>query len=168
MNEPKKIYWDSSIILSHLNRDGKAEQLPYIAAMVSEMDAGQWTVFTSVFSSPEVAFIEADLANNREFASEVDIDKMWAQYPKMRPILFSEDIAKVARGIKRWQMKNHITISKDVNMVDIIHLASAMDAKVAEIYSGEGGWSAFQRYVKIPILKPDARPLQRSLLPEEP
>jgi predicted nucleic acid-binding protein len=167
-SEPERLYWDTNLFLYHLNTNNDKGYLPFLDDMLAQATRGGVQIVTLVVTMTEVAFIDADFANNRAFASEAEIDRMWKMYPAILPLPLTEEVAVAARAIKRWQVKNRIRISKDLTMMDILHLGAAVDAGASRIYTAEDEWDILAPAVNIEIRRPDAHPMQLDLLRQQP
>jgi predicted nucleic acid-binding protein len=161
----QRVYWDTNLFLHHLNATDIDGNLDSVRAILEDARQGRVQIFTSYLAGAEIAFITADLVEAPAFAHEADIEALWHMYPAIVPVPGNMDIARLARSLIRWRVQQNRTgmhVPK-LSVHDIVHLATAVYAKVDEIHTCETQWAAYAIETNIPVLRPKDHYSQPSL-----
>jgi len=93
---------------------------------------------------------------------------MWADYPTILTVACEQRIARDAREMKRWAVKNSV---RKIEPDDLVHIATARYAGATAIYTIDAHWFNYRAYAQRLITYPVAPavpPVPLPLFPEEP
>lgn len=151
-----RLYWDSSVFIEHFNDDPKGRWNREIRTQLDFAKRGRIQIVTSVLSMTEVVFVKPLEYEGKRFVGghQVEMDKLWNDFPAILTIRMDPRIARLARDIHRWG--KHLQI-KELGGADYVHLATAMYTKgVGAIHTRDQYWFPYEKYVKLRITYPEA------------
>lgn len=128
---PRRVYWDACIFLHYI--EGTPEWMPTLDALLEEAsESKELVIFTSAISITEVSFAKAEKDGQAlDPKIEAAIDDLWNDRSAVRLVEYNEIIAREARRL----LRRSIEIPLALKPMDAIHLATAINRRVAEFHT---------------------------------
>jgi predicted nucleic acid-binding protein len=147
--DPPKIYWDSCVFLSWINKT--ADRLHNIDALL-DRSGRDFQLVTSNLSVAEVAFAEMEKAGGAlSDETMAKIDSLWlAQDSPVRLAEIHLGLCLDARDLARGFIPHGLGLKG----ADAIHLATAKWLGVKEIHTYDTKWPRYAPMLGIPIREP--------------
>jgi predicted nucleic acid-binding protein len=131
-NDPNRIYWDSCVFLSVLNKNPTRHQT--LRTILDEVRASHGTlkIYTSTISIAEVAFLVQE-KNQRQLDSQTlsNIDGLLGDRTIIEMVEANQRVMTMARDYIREAMANHHRFKP----ADAIHLATAVFARSGKFHT---------------------------------
>jgi predicted nucleic acid-binding protein len=145
----ERYYWDACVFLSYIN--GVPDRVAIIDDLLSRSRLGEFEIVTSTLSIVEVAFAATEKATRAlDPAIEKRIENMWADRRAIKLADVHQLLEREARRLIRISIPNNWGLKP----ADAIHLATANNLKVTEIYTYDPGWKKYEAELKVPICEP--------------
>lgn len=154
MTEPKKspikYYWDACVFIAAIT--GDPDELPVIEAMLNEAEKGDIEIYTSLFSTIEVAFSEDEKTSGTlDPQIQEKIQKLWNLPSPIKVIEIHSIIASKAVLL----MRRALSDGWSLKPADAIHLVTAEHLGVSEFHTYDDKLYKFSQLVNYSIKKPE-------------